>query len=98
VVDSTGYNEKMWIDAEGTPHTKDLHLIERFTRESYNTLKYEITIDDPGAYTETWSSGFVMPWRPGEAFEFVCQDANMAYELMTGTEYDSVDRSHAIFP
>ena len=98
VVDSTGYNEKMWIDAEGTPHTKDLHLIERFTRESYNTLKYEITIDDPGAYTETWSSGFVMPWRPGEAFEFVCQDANMAFELMTGTEYDSIDRSHLIFP
>jgi hypothetical protein len=98
VVDSVGYNEKMWIDAEGTPHTKDLHMVERFTRETYNTLKYEVTIDDPGAYTKTWSSGFVMPWRPGEAFEFVCQDANMAYELMTGTEYDSVDRSHPIFP
>ncbi|MFT5320279.1 MAG: hypothetical protein ACI934_000412 [Pseudohongiellaceae bacterium] len=98
VVDSVGYNEKMWIDAEGTPHTDQLHLIERFTRETYNTLKYEVTIDDPGAYTETWSSGFVMPWRPGEAFEFVCQDANMAFEMMVGTEYDSMDRSHLIFP
>jgi len=98
VVDTVGFSEKMWLDAESTPHTKDMHMIERFTRETYNTLKYEVTLDDPGAYTETWSSGFVMPWRPGEAFEFVCQDANMAYELMTGTEYDSIDRSHAIFP
>ncbi len=98
VVDTTGFNEKMWIDAEGTPHTNQLHMVERFTRETYNTLKYEVTIDDPGAYTETWSSGFVMPWRPGEAFEFVCQDANMAFELMLGTEYESMDRSHPIFP
>jgi len=98
VVDTVGFNEKMWIDAEGSPHTDQLHMIERFTRETYNTLKYEVTIDDPGAYTQSWSSGFVMPWRPGEAFEFVCQDANMAFELMTGTEYDSIDRSHLIFP
>jgi len=98
VVDTVGFNEKMWIDAEGTPHTNQLHTTERFTRETYNTLKYEITIDDPGAYTETWSSGFVMPWRPGEAFEFVCQDANMAADLMLGTEYESMDRSHLIFP
>jgi hypothetical protein len=98
VVDTVGFNEKMWIDAEGTPHTKELHTIESFTRETYNSLKYEITIDDPGAYTETWSSGFVMPWRPGEAFEFVCQDANMAFDLMLGTEYESMDRSHLIFP
>ncbi len=98
VVDTVGFNEKMWIDAEGTPHTDQLHMVERFTRETYNRLKYEVTIDDPGAYTETWSSGFVMPWRPGEAFEFVCQDANMAFEMMVGTEYDSVDRSHLIFP
>jgi hypothetical protein len=98
VVDTVGFNEKMWIDAEGTPHTKALHTIERFTRETYNSLKYEITIDDPGAYTKTWSSGFIMPWRPGEAFEFVCQDANMAFDLMLGTEYESMDRSHLIFP
>jgi hypothetical protein len=98
VVDAVGFNEKMWIDAEGTPHTNQLHTIERFTRETYNTLKYEITIDDPGAYTETWSSGFEMPFRPGEAFEFVCQDANMAFDLMLGTEYESMDRSHLIFP
>lgn len=98
VVDSVGFNEKMWLDAEGSPHTEQLHLVERFTRLSLERLKYEVTIDDPGAYTATWSSGFYMDWSEGESFQFVCQDDNLAYELMLGTEYESVDRSQPIFP
>lgn len=98
VVDTVGFNEKMWLDAEGTPHTEQLHLVERFSRPDFDTLKYEITVDDPGAYTQPWSSGFYMGWDEGESFEFVCQDQNMAYELMLGTEYDTMDRSQPIFP
>ena len=37
--------------AKGTPHTEQLHLVERFTRTDFNSLKYEATVDDPGAYT-----------------------------------------------
>ena len=51
VVDTVGFNERGWIDAYGTPTTKQLHLIEKFTRLDFKTLRYEITIDDPGAYT-----------------------------------------------
>ena len=98
VVDSVGFNEKMWFDAEGSPHTNQLHLLERFTRISQQRLKYEVTIDDPGAYTKPWSSGFYMGWTAGESFQFVCQDDNMANELMVGTKYESMDRSQAIFP
>jgi hypothetical protein len=98
VVDTVGFNEKMWFDAEGSPHTEQLHLVEKFTRMSLEQLKYEITVDDPGAYTATWSSGFYMNWTPGESFQFVCQDANMAYDLMLGTEYETMDRSQPIFP
>lgn len=99
VVDTVGFNEKMWFDADGSPHTNQLHLIEKFTRISMDRLKYEVTIDDPGAYTRTWSSGFYMDWTPGESFQFVCQDENLASELMVGSgEYDSIDRSQPIFP
>lgn len=98
VVDTVGFNEKMWLDAEGSPHTEQLHLVERFTRVSRDRLKYEVTIDDPGAYTAPWSSGFYMDWREGESFQFVCQDDNLANNLMLGTEYDSMDRSQPIFP
>src|SRR5207237_3884080 len=53
VVDTVGFNERFWVIRGGLPHTRFLHLIERFTRLNYNTLKYEVTIDDKCAYTRT---------------------------------------------
>ena len=53
VVDTRGFNEDFWFTNGGLPHTDQLKLIERFTRENFDTLKYEVTVDDPGAYTQT---------------------------------------------
>ena len=84
IVDTVGFNEKVWIDNLGMPTTEKLHTIETFTRTDYNTIKYEITVDDPGAYTATWKSGFYLRWTPGESFEFVCQENNLATETVVG--------------
>ena len=75
VVDSKGFNEKFWFSNGGLPHTEQLHVIERFTRTDMNTLKYEVTIDDPGAYTRTWSAGWTLQWAAGEELPTsYCQD------------------------
>ena len=98
VVDSVGFNEKVWIDREGTPHTDQLHMIERFTRTDINTLKYEITVDDPGAYTAAWTGGFLLRWTSGgELFEYVCQDNNLSPAGMVGAG-TSVSRTSTIAP
>ena len=98
VIDSVGYNERFWMDREGMPHTERLHLIERFTRTDANSMLYEVTVDDPGAYTDTWKGGFYMRWGSGdELFEYICQDNNFASVLMIGNE-ESVDRSSVIIP
>src|SRR6266446_1383671 len=98
VVDSVGFNERFWIDREGTPHTEQLHLIERFSRPDFNTLQYEVTVDDPGAYTAIWTGGFLLRWSAGtELFEYVCQDNNKSPEAMVGTG-DSVSRTSPIVP
>lgn len=77
VVDTIGFNEKFWISRDGLPHTDRLHLTERFSRPDARTLRYEITIDDPGAYTAPWTSGFNLRWIEGtEIWEYVCQDNN----------------------
>ena len=55
VVDSVGFNEKIWVIGS-YPTTSQLHLTERFTRPTLGSLDYEMTIDDPGAYTAPWSS------------------------------------------
>ena len=66
VVDTVGYNERFWFDRWGLPHTQQLHTIERFTRLDQTTLKYEITVDDPGAYTAPWTSGILLRWNPNQ--------------------------------
>jgi hypothetical protein len=98
VVDTVGFNEGFWMDRRGSPHTEQLHTLERFTRTDAATIKYEVTVDDPGAYTSTWKSGFNLRWEDGtELFEYVCQQANYAPELMVGGE-KSVDRTSSIVP
>ena len=85
VVDTVGFSERVWIDNLGVPTTERLHTIEKFTRTDFNTIKYQITVDDPGAYTAPWTSGFYMRWTGGaESFEFVCQDNNQAPGLIVG--------------
>jgi Family of unknown function (DUF6152) len=75
VVDVKGFNEKFWFSNGGLPHTEQLHLVERFTRTDFNTLKYEVTIDDPGAYTRSWSTAWTLQWVPGEELPiYYCQD------------------------
>jgi hypothetical protein len=85
VVDTVGYNEGFWIDRRGLPNTDRLHTIERLTRAVADTIKYEITIDDPGAYTAPFTGRFDLRLDPGiELYEYMCQEANYAGELMTG--------------
>ena len=87
VVDTVGFNERFWLTREGIPHTEFLHLTERFTRTDYNTLKYEATVDDPGAYTKPWTGGWLIRWQPDdEMYEYLCQDNNKDPKHMLGGE------------
>ena len=97
-VDTIGYNEGFWLDRRGLPHTQAMHTLERFTRADQATVKYEVTVDDPGAYTAPWTTTFNLRRESGtELFEYVCQQANYASELMVGDK-TSVDRTSAIAP
>jgi hypothetical protein len=54
------------MDRAGSPHTEKLRFTEKFTRSDFDTLRYEVTVDDPGAYTATWSNTFQMRWNGGQ--------------------------------
>ena len=74
-VDTRGFNEDFWFTNGGLPHTEQLKLLERFTRTDFDTLKYEVTIDDPGAYTRSWSSGWTLRWVANEELpRHLCQE------------------------
>jgi hypothetical protein len=75
VVDTRGFNEDFWFTNGGLPHTEQLKLIEKFTRENFDTLKYEVTVDDPGAYTRPWSSSWSLRWVTGQEMpRHLCQE------------------------
>jgi hypothetical protein len=77
VVDTVGYNERTWLGFNGFLHTDELHTIERFSRPNRDTLRYEATIDDPGAYARQWRMGWNIPWRAGQELqEYICQEEN----------------------
>jgi len=77
VVETTGFNEKTWLLFDGTMHTEELRTVERFSRPNRNTLHYEATIIDPGAYSEPWTVAWDIPWGEGEELsEYICQENN----------------------
>jgi hypothetical protein len=99
VVETRGLNEKFWIDTRGTPHTAQLKMTERFTRSDMDTMRYTVTIDDPGAYTKPWTTGeFQLRFRPGdELFEYICQQYNQGPEMMLGSQED-IDNTRFFVP
>jgi len=77
VVETHGFNERTWINAQGYMHTDEMQTRERFTRPDRGTLHYEATVSDPGAYTEPWTIAWDIPWiEGGELSEYICQGNN----------------------
>jgi len=57
VVDTIGQNLKTFVDAFRTPHSENLHVVERWRLiDGGKTLEVKITVDDPGAFNDPWST------------------------------------------
>jgi hypothetical protein len=55
VVDTIGLNDKTFVDNYRTPHTEQLHVVERFKMiQDGNILQVDVTVEDPGAFTTPW--------------------------------------------
>jgi hypothetical protein len=86
VVDTIGFNEESWLDQDGYPHTDALHTTERFTRSNEYTLRYEVTIHGPHAYTQPWTNSYRIPIIvPGtELMEYICPENNRGARHLVG--------------
>jgi hypothetical protein len=73
VVDSRGFNGKLWLDQLGKPSTEALHVTTRFRRRDFGHMDLQITIDDPKAYTKPWTVAVELGLLPEtELMEFIC--------------------------
>jgi hypothetical protein len=85
IVDTVGFNDKFWFDYVGHPHTEKLHTIERYTRTDEGHLAIEVTIDDPGAYTQPFTTvGRAQLMTGAELLEYICQENNQDLEKLEG--------------
>lgn len=72
VVDTTNYKPRAFMSVS----SDKLHVIERFSRSGPDTLKYEITIDDPAVWTKPWSLMIPLRQSPKEVLEYACHEGN----------------------
>jgi hypothetical protein len=81
VVDTIGLNDKTFVDNYRTPHTTQMHVVERFRMlDGGKTLEVKIAVDDPGAFNMPWTARST--WRrahPGMLIEDLCEPNNDFY-------------------
>jgi hypothetical protein len=85
VVDTRGFNDLSWFDRAGNFHSDALHVVERFTARSPDTLWYEATIDDPKVFTRPWKMSMPLYRRVepnARILEFRCVE--FAEDLLYG--------------
>jgi hypothetical protein len=85
VIDVTGLNDQTWFDRVGNYHSDSLHVVERYTARSADTLMYEATIEDPKVFTRPWKIS--MPLyrrveRNAQLMEYKCPE--FAEEMLYG--------------
>ena len=89
VVDTVGFldrHEFDFVDNWRTPHTKDMHVVERWKLiNGGNGIQATVTVDDPGTFNQPWSG--TAQWRKvnqGTMLETVCAENNVAFEKYFG--------------
>jgi hypothetical protein len=55
VIDTTGFDERPWLDEEGHPRSSMAHIQERYTRVDQYNMQLTVTVDDPKYYTKSWT-------------------------------------------
>ena len=66
--------------------TRDLRLVERFTRADANTLLYGFTVTDPRTFVRPWTAEVPMALSPNPTYEYACHEGNYGLEgILAGT-------------
>jgi len=82
VVETTGLDERTWIDNVGRPHSSDLRVEERFHRVNHDIMEITLTINDPQMYTKPWNAlnKFPMRLQPADfdLREMICSPSEQA--------------------
>jgi len=85
VIDVTSQNDQTWFDRAGNFHSDQVHVVERYTARSPDTINYEATIEDPKTFSRPWKISFPLYRRVeknAQLMEYKCVE--FAEELLYG--------------
>ena len=85
VVETSGFNDKGWLDNAGKPATNQLHVTEKFIRKDFGNMDIEITVNDPKAYTAPFTvklNEFIV--LDTELLDYVCLENERDDAHLTG--------------
>ena len=60
---------------------ENLHVVERFTREGPDMIRYRAIVDDTTVYSKPWTVEIAMSHVKDRLFEYACHEGNYG---MTG--------------
>lgn len=75
VVDTTNFTDRPGLGGA----SRNLHVVERFTRIDPQTLIYQFTVDDPTVWTQPWGGEYVWPATDAHVYEYACHEANYSF-------------------
>ncbi|MGE0362911.1 MAG: hypothetical protein AB7H93_14795 [Vicinamibacterales bacterium] len=82
LVDTTGIDERSWLDTAGHEHSAKLRLTERFVKTGPDTMDWTVTYDDPVYFTRPWSiTRTFRRGKPGDRLlPYTCNENNKDVE------------------
>jgi len=75
VVDTTNFRD----DPSLGQASRNLHVVERFSRADADTLVYQFTVEDPTVWTAPWSGEYTWPVSENKVYEYACHEANYSF-------------------
>ena len=75
VVDTTNFRDTPALGQA----SRNLHVVERFSRLDADTLLYQFTVNDPTVWTAPWSGEYVWPASENKVYEYACHEANYSF-------------------
>ena len=75
VVETTGFNERAWLDGFGHPRSETMRITERYRRRDVGHIDLEMTFDDPKYYTRPFGFKTTLNLLPdSQVLEYVCME------------------------
>ena len=91
-------NSKSSVDPFGTPHTGELHVVERYRPLKTpfgRSMEVTVTVEDPGTFTRPWTgvAEYTQDRESAETDEIVCAENNRDFE--DGSTFGTIPSAEA---